>query len=326
MKTVIVFQGGGALGAFGAGAWQVLAKALDPGSIVALAGASIGALNAAGALRAVHEADSGAGLPDALVSLWRERIATPSWPFGEPPPWLLSPAGEAAADWSGVLTGLLHGCPGLHQARWPAWQPGSGLDRLQQPLHERSAMLALLETLCPSAADTARGPALAVAAVDIMSGELALFDTAAGGFGPEHLAASSAMPLMFEPQCVADRLYWDGEVTRDSMLPALMRRLLECGRLQRDEALRLVTIEQFPRAMAALPRSGMEIVYRVISLMQSGKLDTPEVDGVRVARHLRVCRPPLPEDGVSGQFDYSPRRIERLIEQGRVAAAQALGD
>lgn len=325
MKTVIVFQGGGALGAFGAGAWQVLAETIDPESIVALAGASIGAVNAAAALRALGEADSGAGLSDALVRLWRERIATPSWPFGGPP-WRVVPAGEAAADWSGVLTGLLLGCPGLHQACWPAWQPGSGLDRLQQPLHDRRAMHSLLETLCPPAADAESRPALAVAAVDIMSGELALFDTVAGGFGPEHLAASSAMPLMFAPQSIAGRLHWDGEVTRDSMLPALMQRLLECGRLRRDEACQLVTIEQFPRAMVALPRSGMEIVYRVISLMQLGKLDTPAVEGVRVARHLRVCRPPLPEDGVSGQFDYSPRRIERLIEQGKAAAAQALGD
>lgn len=326
MKTVIVFQGGGALGAFGAGAWQVLVDALHPESIVALAGASIGALNAAAALRALSETGSGPRRSDALVNLWRERIATPSWPFGEPPPWLQSPGGEAAADWSGVLTGLLLGCRGLHQASWPAWQPGSGLDRLQQPLHERSAMLSLLDTLCPPAADAASSPVLAVAAVDIMNGELVLFDTAAGGFGPEHLAASSAMPLMFEPQRIADRLYWDGEVTRDSMLPALMQRLHECGRLQRDEACQLVTIEQFPRAMVALPRAGMEIVYRVISLMQLGKLDTPAVEGVRVARHLRVCRPPLPEDGVSGQFDYSPRRIERLIEQGKAAAAQAPGD
>ena len=32
----------------------------------------------------------------------------------------------------------------------------------------------------------------------------------------------------------------------------------------------------------------------------------------------------MPEDGVSGQFDYSPSRIERLIAQGRDAAEQAL--
>ena len=31
-----------------------------------------------------------------------------------------------------------------------------------------------------------------------------------------------------------------------------------------------------------------------------------------------------PEDGVSGQFDYSPDRIERLLDQGRRAASRAL--
>src|SRR5215203_5228969 len=47
MKTVVVFQGGGALGAFGAGAWQALADEIDSEQLVAVAGASIGAINAA---------------------------------------------------------------------------------------------------------------------------------------------------------------------------------------------------------------------------------------------------------------------------------------
>jgi len=32
-----------------------------------------------------------------------------------------------------------------------------------------------------------------------------------------------------------------------------------------------------------------------------------------------VQREPLPEDGISGQFDHPPRRIETLIAQGRAA-------
>jgi NTE family protein len=80
MKTVIVFQGGGALGAFASGAWQSLApwlRARDA-RLIALAGASIGAINAAVIAHRLHEPDLGAG---HLASLWQDELATPSFPF-----------------------------------------------------------------------------------------------------------------------------------------------------------------------------------------------------------------------------------------------------
>jgi hypothetical protein len=45
--------------------------------------------------------------------------------------------------------------------------------------------------------------------------------------------------------------------------------------------------------------------------------------GIRIDRLRRVQREPLEDDGVSGQFDYSPERVERLVAQGRAAARQA---
>ena len=72
MKTVVVFQGGGALGAFSAGAWQVLAEKDDFGgpALTALAGTSIGAVNAAVVAHAHAAPDRDSG---ALLALWRER-------------------------------------------------------------------------------------------------------------------------------------------------------------------------------------------------------------------------------------------------------------
>jgi len=158
----------------------------------------------------------------------------------------------------------------------------------------------------------------------VMSGELVVFDSDRAPLTARHLAASSALPLLFDPVEIDERLYWDGDITRDSVLPPLLRRLLESARLERDEALRLVTIEQFARTLAAVPRSGAEIAYRAINLLQLGKLEPPALDGIRIAEWQRVVREPLPEDGVSGQFDYSPQRIERLIEEGRQAAQRAI--
>jgi len=74
----------------------------------------------------------------------------------------------------------------------------------------------------------------------------------------------------------------------------------------------------------AAPVPCSRIAYRAINLLQLGKLEPPALDGIRIAEWQRVVREPLPEDGVSGQFDYSPQRIERLIEEGRQAAQRAI--
>lgn len=324
MKTVVVFQGGGALGAFGAGAWQALAEqpGVRDGPLVAVAGLSIGALTAA-AVAYHHQAPDGGA--QALASLWLDRIATPSWPFFGPLPWPVAPSAATADHWNGFITGVLLGNRGLFAARWPQWQPLSGLARLQQPLHDRRAMWQMLEEEFPSYASVPGGPPLlATAAVDLMSGELRLFDSDSSPVTARHLAASSAIPLLFDPVEIDGRLHWDGEITRDSVLPLLLERLLRNGRLSPAEPVQLVTVEQFPRSLAAPPCSGVEISYRALNLLQLGKLDPPPMEGLRIGRLRRIVREPLPEDGVSGQFDYSYRRIRRLMAEGRRMAGLAV--
>lgn len=322
MKTAVVFQGGGALGAFGAGAWAELVPALADGELVAVAGASIGALNAAFAVRHAGPAPGDAA---ALGAVWRERIATPSFPFLGPLPWPVPPTMVPASSWNGFITGALIGTRSMATADWPLWQPLSGLARFAQPLHQRAPMWRWLHEAAPAYESApGRSPLLAVAAVDVMAGRLRLFDSDAAPLTARHVAASSALPMIYDPVEIDGRAYWDGEVTRESVLPALLARLRETGRVGVDEPLRLVTIENFPQAAPAAPASGAEIAYRMLALMQLGKLEPPPDAPLRLAAPLRIVREPLPEDGVSGQFDYSPGRIERLIAQGREAARRAL--
>ncbi len=327
MKTVVVFQGGGALGAFGGGAWATVAPWLRARGdrVVALAGTSIGALNAALAARHLRSADMGA---QALLRLWREDIATPSVPFLGLP--LGDSAGAAALRaWNGVLTGLLCGTRHLYRPQPLHWLPWVGLRRLEHPFYDRAAMWALLEREAgtQSSAGAPAQPLLAAAAVDLMSGELRLFDSDAAPLGPAELAASSAIPMMFDPVDVGGRRYWDGDMARDSLLPPLLQRLIESGRWRPDagEPLQLVSIEQFGRPLAEVPQSGLQLAYRAFNLMQLDKLVPPALPpGPGVKRWVRITRPPLPEDGISGQFDYSPPRLEALIAQGRDTARSAL--
>src|SRR3954447_16289973 len=77
--VVLVLHGGGSLGAFECGAYRVIAEWLrtTDSRLVALAGASIGAINAAVIARNWKKGDAGRG---ALEQLWQE-LAVSALPF-----------------------------------------------------------------------------------------------------------------------------------------------------------------------------------------------------------------------------------------------------
>lgn len=319
MNVIVVFGGGSALGAFDCGVWNVLAPLLhDRGArLVGVGGASAGAVNAACLAR--HGTDLRAGAA-ALESLWCTQLTSPSFPFAG----LFGDRDQHR--WNGVLTGLLLGHRTLYRSDSSHWNPFSGFDRRTHPLMDRSAMHAWLHT---HIGDIHTGPAdaplLCVPAVDVLSGELVLFDSAREPVTGEHLAASSAIPLLFEPVMIDGRLYWDGDMTRESMLPAMLDRLRELGRLDRDsgETTVLVTIEHMPRALQYAPRSGLELVHRALELLLHGKMRVPPecLDGI--THVITIEREPIGHDEISGQFDYSPERIRELVDLGQRQAERA---
>ncbi|MBL0727203.1 patatin-like phospholipase family protein [Piscinibacter sp. HJYY11] len=229
-------------------------------------------------------------------------------------------------SWNGFLSGVLVGNRGLYRPCYHRWNPWYGLQRFERPLFDRSAMLSLVQAHAPGYASAQRDdlPLLAAAATAVVDGELQLFDSDAATIEPMHLMASTAIPVLFDPVTIDGRAYWDGELMRDSMLPALVARLRTTGRLQAGEPLRLVTIEQLPQRLPVVPRSGAEITYRMLNLLQIAKLAPRELDETGGVQWLRIRRPPLEHDGISGQFDYSPERIEQLVTQGRQAGDAAL--
>lgn len=309
-----MFGGGGSLGAFGCGAWMTLAPMLrDRGArLVGVAGVSIGALQAALLARHGDDLDAGAA---ALETLWRE-TATPSFPF----------AGafddHASRRWNGLLTGLLFGNRTLYRPQPLHWNPLAGLDRRVQPLFDRSGMWQWLEANVGTlhAAD-AGAPLLCVPAVDVVNGEVVVFDNARAPIRTEHVAASAAIPLLFDPVEIEGRLYWDGDITHEPALPKVLARLRERGRLDGGETL-LVTIDQMARSTLRTPRTGVAMAHRALTLLLHGKM-TPPHELPPGLRHLPIVREPLDHDDIAGHFDYSPSRIAELVEQGQLQAEEA---
>ncbi|HSI48634.1 MAG TPA: patatin-like phospholipase family protein [Ideonella sp.] len=325
IKTVVLFQGGGPLGAFGCGAWQALAPwlAASGHELIAVAGASIGALNACTVATAFHSADHGRS---QLQQLWEERIAMPSFPF------LGLPLGDSLTAQqlratNGLLTGLLWGNRGLFHPEFANWNVLGALRRRERPLYRPLALQQLFETLVGSEGYRSRpgeGPMLAVAATDVASGRLRLFCSDDEAVQVPALTASAAMPLMFPSVEMDGRLYWDGEVSREPALQLLWERLCANGRVQADEPVQLVTIEQFAPAPAELPLSSIAMLDRTLHLLMFDKLAPQPLLASRFQPWLRIMRPSLPEDGIGGQFDYSPERVARLMAQGVQQARQAL--
>ncbi len=321
-RVIVVLGGGGALGAFECGVWKTLAPLLSASgaSVLGLAGASIGAINAA--IMARHGQDLVAGA-EALERVWREKMSTPSFPFTA-----LLGNGRHQRSWNGVLTGLLLGNSNLYQANPLNWNPLAGLNRLERPLMDRRKMWAFLEEeLSPGLPVAGPGdPLLGVSAVDILSGRLQLFHNAEQPVTVAHLTASSAIPFVFEPVLIDGRWHWDGDMARQSLLPLFLETLQARGRLGNqgdDEDTLLITVDQLSLRQERLPRSGLEMAYRAMELLMQGKMEGHSPTAHGLTQVIRITREPLEHDAISGQFDYSIERIDELIAQGQRQAAEA---
>ena len=152
-------------------------------------------------------------------------------------------------------------------------------------------------------------------------GALNLHDSDHGGVEARHVLASSALPMLFSPVELDGAWQWDGDIVRDSPLPAFVAAVRRSGRAGRDETIRLITVEQLPRAAAELPRSGPEVLYRAMTLVQADRLGGLEDPSVQC---LRVVRVAPSEDAVSGLLDHSPERVDALIAEGDAAARDVL--
>ena len=257
-----------------------------------------------------------------LEDCWREAIASPSWPFlGWP--WGQSDLARSLRSWNGLLTGTLMGNRGLYAVQPQNWGPWGEPTRLYRTPYQPAPMRALLERRGLRLRTAPGQCLLAMAATHLASGELRLLHSDEREIRPEHVAASTAIPGMFAPVDVDGEPHWDGDFVRSSLVPPLLALLRASGRVAPGEALRLVTVEQYTRPTARLPVTGREVGFRTVSLLQQGKL-ADDLALPAAVRPLRVLRPPLPDDGISGEFDYSPERIEVLIAQGREAAELAL--
>lgn len=208
-RTVLVLQGGGALGAYQAGAFQHLtSEGYQPDWV---AGISIGAINAA--LICGNPPDRRV---EMLETFWhRITAALPQQPVAGFPPRQLF--GQMAA-----ATVMASGVPGFFRPRLPAAAFVPGALAGMTSFYDTNPLQTTLSELVDFDYLNEQGPRLSVGAVDVETGNFIYFDTRSTRIGPHHIMASGALPPGFPSIEVEGRQYWDGGLVSNTPLQYVM--------------------------------------------------------------------------------------------------------
>src|SRR4051812_42387344 len=363
VRTAIVLQGGGALGAYEYGVLRALYEARPGFTPVAVAGISIGAITAAVLGGARTDPMS------ALDRLWRGEVTLPP-----PPPLLLPPPPNA---------------PGLPPPRQPppvtppspfVWLPpqidralavlgNPGMYRLQSDwltapwaltsVYETGPLRETLAELVDPDKLNDEATRVVVGATNVGTGEMEFFDSRRpGGLTFEHVAASGSLPPSFPMTEIDGQSYWDGGVFSNTPLSPAINALELAAGGDRAVVRELIVVELFPMAAPVpptLPDVGERMVqlhytrrYRVdekffakidrfVDLVDEVDEALPEDSGIRrdptflalreyrKINHFNVVTSSLPAE-LSNAADFSRHSIEARIEAGhKDAVAQGIG-
>jgi NTE family protein len=211
-KIVLVLQGGGALGAYQAGAYETLCEAGEIPTWVA--GTSIGAVN--GAIIAGNPPERRV---QRLREFW-ERVSSRllAWPLSND-----DNSRRIFNETSAVLVAA-GGAPGFFEPRVPpaVLMPQGTPEAIS--LYDTEPLRATLEELVDFDLLNSGAVRLSVGAVQVLSGNMKYFDTQKMRIGPEHIMASGALPPGFPPIEIDGQPYWDGGLVSNTPLEFVLER------------------------------------------------------------------------------------------------------
>ncbi|MGI8683556.1 MAG: patatin-like phospholipase family protein [Acidimicrobiales bacterium] len=255
VRTAIVLQGGGALGAYEFGVLKALYERRPGFGPSVVSGTSIGAITAA--VLAGAKGDP----VEALERLWNERLPVPSPVFGG--------AGDPTAWWPPELKRSLSalGNQGMYRVRaeWlcAPWASTSVYD--MGPLRATLGDLADLDKLNDGEIRVILG------AIDIASGEAEYFDTSERRLLFDHVLASGSLPPSFPPTEIGGRAYWDGGLFANTPLSPAINALEECDGGDPTVVRELIVVELFPMR-GDVPRTMADVLDRTTQLRYTSRL------------------------------------------------------
>jgi predicted acylesterase/phospholipase RssA len=334
-QTVLILQGGGAMGAFECG----VIKALEENGIFpdVVAGVSIGAFNAA--IVAAHPRRAA----PALEAFWRD-LAFDS---------LGAPTEELRRAFASVHA-LFWGSPRFFLPRWMTAMLHP--EQLLSPwtsFCDPAPVLDLLRRYVDFDTIEQSPVRLLTSAVDVETAQQQIFDSYIDDLTPEHILASGSLPPGFPWTSIGGRHYWDGGLLSNSPLELV----IEHTSLSRKN---IYVVNLYPGANR-LPRNISEVLSRRDEILYCEKMagtlrtrDTIETfrslvdeimaelppgtaDQIRQRPEYietmgeassvsitRIEHRSEPDDLASRDYDFSRESIERLIGLGYEAAQTAI--
>ena len=205
-RTVLVLQGGGALGAYQAGAYEALAEAgHEPDWI---AGISIGAVNAAIIAGNPHEHRVA-----RLRAFW-ERVSSGL----QLSPLVDGTQSREAFNYLSAAFVSTAGVPGFFKPRFPpaAVMPAGSPAALS--IYDSAPLKSTLDELVDFDFLNANSIRVSVGAVNIRSGNFSYFDSDDVTIGAEHIMASGALPPGLPPVIIEGEAFWDGGLVSNTPL------------------------------------------------------------------------------------------------------------
>lgn len=260
-QVVLVLQGGGALGAYQAGAYEQLsAHGFRPDWV---AGVSIGAINAA-----IIAGNPPERRVQRLHDFWD--LVTSGLKFFTVPAGAGNAAhemiNEARAAWV-----IAVGAQGFFEPRFPPgplqWPGTPGALSYYDTAPLRKTLEELVDFDLINARNSKHKVRLSVGAVNVATGNYHYFDSAksaeSGPIDARHIMASGALPPGFPPIEIDGEYYWDGGVVSNTPLQYVL------AQPSRDDML-VIQVDLFS-ARGPLPQNLNEVAERVKDIRYSSR-------------------------------------------------------
>jgi NTE family protein len=283
IENVLILQGGGSLGAFGCGVFKALANSNIKIDIIA--GTSIGGLNAsiiAGSKRKDHP-------EKALEQYWLElgegSTANLNSPFMEglarnPTPTTIPTTDHSAmthiSQFKSVMSFYSSAIYGNNKIFVPRWRPEFAFTdpHYFTPnnwtyLYDHSPLVKTAEKyidynkLQPNGKPNSR---LIITAVNVMTAEPLIFDSAKQQITSKHILAATGYPSYYFPWAEVEKgVYaWDGSLLSNTPL----REVIDASPVK-DK--RVFLVENYPKRCDTLPDNLLEVQHRARDIMFSDK-------------------------------------------------------
>jgi NTE family protein len=307
-QTVLVFQGGGALGAYQAGVYEALHEAgVEPDWVI---GTSIGAINAS-----LIVGNEPADRLCALREFWKRMEHGHEFE---------TPLGSLFGNAGRTMSAIMGGIPAFFTPNPMAFLSAhSPLGADQAGYYSVDPLRKNLTDLVDFDIINDGETRMTVGAVNVQTSEMCYFDTRDTRLDVHHVMASGALPPAFPAVRIDGELYWDGGIVSNTPVEAVF------DDHPRRNAM-VFAVHLFnphgdePKSIWEVTNRQKDIQYssRAASLVPNGVSpaeDVEELAGYGCVTRMHVIRllaPSLDNEDHSKDVDFSPLGIRERWEAG----------